>query len=57
VSYIYDRLHKLQTDFNHIKRNSSLIEEEIDVSSKLDGIEQKSSDLNDVADELEVRNY
>ena len=56
VSYIYDRLHKLQTDFHHIKKNSSLTDEDVDVASKLDAMEQKSTEFNEVADELEVRN-
>jgi hypothetical protein len=31
--------------------------EEVDVSTKLDKIEEKSTHLSEVADELDVRNY
>jgi len=58
VSYIYGRLQKLQTDFNQMNRNglsaeSSMQNEEMDVSSKLGKIEEKSTHFSEVADELE----
>ncbi|CAF1066101.1 unnamed protein product [Adineta steineri] len=58
VSYIYDRLQKLQVDFHQMKGNahaaeSSMNNEEVDVSSKLDKIEEKSTHMSELADELE----
>jgi len=49
VSYIYERLQKLQTPLNEMPMN----DEDVDVSSKLDTIEQKSTHLSEVADELD----
>jgi len=62
VSYIYDRLQKLQTDFNQIKKNTPLNEmsmndDDVDVSSKLDTIEQKSTQFSEVANELDKLSY
>ncbi|CAF2781863.1 unnamed protein product [Rotaria sp. Silwood2] len=62
VSYIYDRLQKLQRDFNQIKQNSPSNEmlmhnddddDDVDISSKLYNIEQKSTQFSDVANELD----
>ncbi|CAF0946429.1 unnamed protein product [Adineta ricciae] len=58
VSYIYDRLQKLHTEFNQIKPNAlsaetSMTHEDVDVSSKLDKVEAQSTHFSDVADELE----
>ncbi|CAF3820520.1 unnamed protein product [Rotaria sordida] len=59
VSYIYDRLQKLQREFNQIKQKSPLNEmsmnndDDVDISSKLYNIEQKSTQISDVANELD----
>lgn len=57
-SYIYERLQRLQADFNHMKKNTpsnEVTDEDIDVSSKLNIMEQKSTEFSEVSSELDVR--
>lgn len=80
VSYIYERLQKLQGDLHQIHKRpsadevrssalffflkfysiknsfqTSMISDSVDVASKLDKIEQKSTEFSQVAKELDVR--
>ncbi|CAF4278744.1 unnamed protein product [Rotaria socialis] len=59
VSFVYDRLQKLQRDFNQVKHNRPETEmlmnndNDVDISSKLENIEQKSTQFSEAADELD----
>ncbi|CAF4832919.1 unnamed protein product, partial [Rotaria sp. Silwood1] len=59
VSYMYDRLQKLQRDFIQIKQKSPADEtlmsgdDDVDIASKLTNIEQKSTQISEVANELD----
>ncbi|CAF1970058.1 unnamed protein product [Rotaria magnacalcarata] len=59
VSFVYDRLQKLQRDFNQVKHNRPETEmlmnddNDVDISSKLENIEQKSAQFSEAADELD----
>lgn len=61
VSYIYERLQKMQGDLHRIRKKppvdeSSMTSDGVDVASKLDKIEQKSTEFSQLANELDKLN-